>query len=111
MEIKNFKKLDKGCLKASFRLCTTVYDAQGNKQGDQWADCTYFEKGNTYWLNPCAKMFEARDGSKKSYCMLGWDKELQEKINRAVRDKIRAGDYKEQAPKEEKPSYEDECPF
>jgi hypothetical protein len=102
MELKNFKYINKGCLIASFTLCTDVYDKNGNKKGEQKAECAYFEKGSSYWVNTCAKTFEARDGTKKSYNMLTWDSELTKILARAIREKIKNKDFilKEQPPPE-----------
>lgn len=100
MQIKNYKSINKGCLISTFVIETDVYDKSGIKRGTQRADCAYFEKNDSYWINSCAKLFETKEGAKKSYNMLAWDAELTKQLTRAVRDKIRAKDYEV---KEEKP--------
>jgi hypothetical protein len=93
MQIKNYKQINKGALIATFIIETDVFDKTGAKRGIQKAECAYFEKNDSYWLNSCAKLYETKEGAKKSYNMLSWDSELTKQITRAVREKIHKGDY------------------
>lgn len=111
MEIKNFKLIDKGCLKASFTFVMEIFDKMGNREGVQRADCNYFEKGDSYWINACSKMYEARDGTKKSYQMLGWDDALTKKITRVVHEKIKNKEYAVAVPKQPQAQTIDDLPF
>src|SRR5215475_14027650 len=95
MKINKFKRIDKGCLIATFELESDVYGSNGQKLGKAFTDCSYFEKGEGGWINAASKMYESRDGTKKSYNMHRWDPELTAAITHEVRRKIRNGDYEE----------------
>ena len=66
MEIKNYREINKGCLKSAFTVCIPEW-------GGQEVDGTYFEKDNgSFWVNYAAKEYTTKDGQKKSYNMTRW---------------------------------------
>lgn len=85
MEIKNYRVIDKGCLKSAF----TVFIPEW---GEQQVDATYFEKDNgSFWVNYASKEFVTKEGQKKSYNMTRWPQAVTERLNKAIRDKIKSG--------------------
>lgn len=93
MEIKNFKMIDKGYLKCAFTLHRNLIDADDGSKFTERNECAYFEKGTTRWINVDAKVYENRDGSKKTFNMCGWDPEYTKKILHQITERIRSGRY------------------
>jgi len=90
MEIKEYREINKGCLKSAFTLVMDLYNKMGSKCGTQEVDCVYFEKENgNFWINAGAKEYVSSDGTKKSYNMIRWDKETAAALNKCIRDKIK----------------------
>ena len=101
MDIKNFKLIDKGCLKSSF---TVVIPEWGNME----VDCLYFEKSNSaFWINYAQKEYTTPDGKKKSWNQVRWPQVILERLNKAIREKIKM--LCTQNPQED--HTQEECPF
>lgn len=99
MEIKEYREINKGCLKSAFILVMDLYNKTGSKCGTQEVDCVYFEKENgNFWINAAAKEYTSSEGGKKSFNMVRWDKDTSAALNKAIKDKIKSGNvkYKEQ---------------
>lgn len=111
MEILDLREINKGCLKASFKLKLNLFDKSGRKV-DSFTECVYFEKDDgSGWINIAPKEYTANDGRKKTYNMHGWDEETTKMINKGVREKIKSGDFQKKVPKAESYSQFGECPF
>lgn len=119
MEILDYREINKGCLKSAFKLKMPIYSKTGQKIGHTLTECTYFEKDNgNFWINAASKEYMTKEGQKKSHNMHAWDEELMKIINRAVRDKIKSGQYEKKVEKAQNSyaavqmSFDDsECPF
>ena len=110
MEIKNYRVINKGCLKAAFTVIIAEW-------GGQEIDCCYFEKDNgNYWVNYANKEYTGKDGQKKSHCQVRFPKPVSEKLNKAIQEKIKNGKVEYKIPAD-KPSFgeplmeESELPF
>lgn len=85
MQIKNYREINKGCLKSAFTILIAEW-------GGLEVDGAYFEKeGGNYWINFAAKEYE-KDGKKKSYNQARWPAETQKRLNSAIREKIKKGE-------------------
>lgn len=100
MEIKNYRDINKGCLKCAFTIVISQW-------GGQEIDCNYFEKeGNSFWINYAPKEYTTREGQKKSFNQIRFPKEVMDQLNRAIRDKIKAKDVIYKTPKSTAPVVE-----
>jgi hypothetical protein len=85
MLIKNYREINKGCLKSAFTICVPEW-------GGLEVDCAFFEKeGGNYWVNYAAKEY-TKEGKTKSYNMARWPQETTKRLNTAIRDKIKKGE-------------------
>lgn len=85
MQIKNFREINKGCLKCCFTVAIPEW-------GGLEVDAAYFEKdGGVYWVNFAAKDYE-KDGKKKSYNQARWPADTAKRLNTAIREKIKKGE-------------------
>jgi hypothetical protein len=85
MEIINYRRIDKGCVKSSFTVCIPQW-------GDQEIDATLFEKEDGRgWVNFAAQQYVAKDGTKKSRNQCRWNEKTTKTLYKAIRDKIDSG--------------------
>lgn len=83
MEIKNFREINKGCLKASLTIVISEW-------GQMEVDCIYFEKeDNTYWVNYAPKEYTTQDGRKKTWNQVRWNKPTMDRLNLVIREKMK----------------------
>lgn len=103
MEIKNFKKVDSGCLKATFTVLIPEW-------GQMEVDCKYFEKGDGYWINYAPKEYTNQEGKKKSWNQTRWPQNVVDKLNKAIKEKL-AMYWMESAPQVDELGKESDVPF
>src|SRR5574338_1676774 len=92
VRIKSFREINKGCLKSAFTL-------EIEEWGGMEVDCTYFKKdGGGYWINYASKEYTTKDGQKKSHNQARWPQSVIQRLNKAIREKIKSGhvEYKMQ---------------
>jgi hypothetical protein len=106
MEIINFRKIDKGAVKAAFTILIPEW-------GQIQVDAVYVEKEDgAFWVNYASQQYVDSFGAKKSFNMVRWPVETIKKLNAAIRDKIKAGNVKHKEENEKKPIYnEQDIPF
>ena len=80
MELKNFKRLDKGCLISTF---TVLIPEWGNME----IDCKYFEKGTSSWMSFASKEYES-EGKKKSWDQVRWPTTVKDKLTQTIKTKM-----------------------
>jgi hypothetical protein len=105
MEIKNVRWIRSGCLKCALTIIIPEW-------GNQEVDCTYFEKDNgSHWVNYAAREYMTKEGKKKSWNMCRWPQPVQERLTKAIHDKLAQMSPQESPPASE-PTYQDEdLPF
>jgi uncharacterized membrane-anchored protein len=82
MEIKNYRAINSGCLKAAFTVVIPEW-------ADMEVDCTYFEKSEgSYWVNYAAREYTTKEGKKKSWNQTRWPQAVTERLNRGIREKL-----------------------
>jgi uncharacterized membrane-anchored protein len=92
MEIKNYRDINKGCLKSAFTVVIPEW-------GEAEVDCTYFEKeSGSFWVNYASKEYTTKDGQKKSHNQVRWPKAVIDRLNKAIREKIKTGKVEHKAP-------------
>lgn len=104
MELKNYREINKGCLKSAFTLFIKEW-------GGLEVDCAYFEKDNgSFWVNYAAKEYTAKDGKKKSFSQVRWPQATGDRLAKAIKEKIEKRDvtYAGSAPSSQ---VNDDIPF
>lgn len=85
MELKNYREINKGCLKSAFTVVIPEW-------GEQEIEALYFEKSDgSGWVNYAPKEYVTQAGQKKSYNMVRWNAKATEALNKAIREKIKTG--------------------
>ena len=98
MQITNYREINKGCLKSAFTVTIPEW-------GGMETDAAYFEKENgSFWINYAAKEYTNREGQKKSYNQTRWPQATLERLNKAIREKIKSGHVESRKPREEPPA-------
>lgn len=95
MEIKEYREINKGCLKAAFILEVAEW-------GGLQIACTYFEKDNgNAWVNLAPKEYVDREGNKKTSNLVRFRQGILDALNSAVKEKIRNKDFQVKETKQE----------
>ena len=76
MEIKNYKPIDKGCLKGRFDVTVPQW-------GLTLRDCALFEKEGDKWVNFPSRPYKAEDGTTKHYACAFMEKAEKKKFDEA----------------------------
>lgn len=98
MEIKNYKEINSGCLKATMVIFIPEW-------GEQEVDCTYFEKDNgSFWFNFAAREYTTREGQKKTWNQVRWPQHVKERLTKAIQQKIKANQVQYIVMPERKPA-------
>lgn len=84
MDVTNYKEVNKGCLKAKFNIVIPEWGQM------EIRDCTLFQKGEEQWIGMPGKQYE-KDGKQKSFHHIVFSKEMKERLQKAVIEKVRQG--------------------
>lgn len=83
MDVTNYKEVNKGCLKAKFNIVIPEWQIEIR-------DCTLFEKDNSQWIGMPGKPYE-KDGKQKNFDHIVFLKDMKERLQKAVIEKVRQG--------------------
>ena len=83
MDIVNFKKIDRGCLEAKF-------DVVIGEWGLTIREMTLLSKDGKQWINFPSRQYE-KDGQKKNFDYVVFEKSRKERFQAAVLEKIGQG--------------------
>lgn len=107
MKIINFKEINKGSLLAKFDV-----------QIDQWGgltirDCCIFstKDRNGKFVALPNKQYQAKDGTQKSYGLVSFDKEMNQRFQNKCLELIEKGQYEQRTPAPEGSLNNNNMPF
>jgi hypothetical protein len=83
MDITEYKQINKGCLIAKFNIVIPEW-------GVTLRDCSFFQKEDQQWISMPSRQYE-KDGQKKNFDFVVFEKPMKERLQMAVLEKIKSG--------------------